>query len=219
MHKCGADHPFTAVFQDGPEVIGTATAWNRVTRCVGTLEYLQALAEGTGGDLVVLLQSRATLEALRDIKNDRAFAWAMMGSLGERMTTEDVSRVRAYLDAQLEPMKEWYETASFPISIRTNSAAVLQSVLLSEQRAAVYGGGWQATYSGAVDPSQAPKCDAGVAAYQASFPAPFSIHALSIAEQALALSQAVHATVSSGSGEEWHVRLADAVIPKVLQVW
>ena len=100
----------------------------------------------------------------------------------------------------LQGMHEWYETAFFPISIRTTSEAVLQSFLTSEKRAAAFGGGWPATYQGAVGPAEAPKVEAGKAAYRSYFPAPFGTSALPITDQIRAISEAVHATVSSGGG-------------------
>jgi len=77
------------------------------------------------------------------------------------MTAEDVMMARECLRECLQGMHEWYETAFFPISIRTTSDAVLQSLLTSEKRAAAFDGGWPATYQGAVSPAEAPKVEAG----------------------------------------------------------
>jgi len=152
------------------------------------------------------------------IEDDGAFAGAMMGSLAGSMTAEDVMMARECLRECLQGMHEWYETAFFPISIRTTSEAVHQSLLTSEKRAAAFGGVWPATYQGAVGPAEAPKVEAGKAAYRSYFPAPFGTSALPVTDQIRAIPEAVHATVSSGGGEGWSVTLAPAVIPNVMEV-
>ena len=117
---------------------------------------------------------------------------------------------------ELEGM-QWYETVFFPISIRTTSDAVFRTLLISENRAAAFGEGWPVTYSGAVDPALASTLDVGKAAYRACFPAPFGISTLPITEQVQAALQAVRAITSSGGNGGGDVRLADAVIPNIIE--